>query len=52
MYLHTLGFNVYSIRSAHNAKDREDTVDAFNDPKNPVQILVSSLRISATAVNL
>ena len=52
MYLHTLGFNVRGIRSAHNTKDREDTVDAFNDPNNPVQILVSSLRISATAVNL
>ena len=33
-------------------RDRDAAVNAFNDPNNPVQILVTSIRISATALNL
>lgn len=46
------GFNVPSIRARHKIKEREDIVRAFNDPTNPVPVLVTSTRVSATSLNL
>ena len=47
-----LGFNVISIRAKYKLKEREGAVAAFNDPDNPVQVLVTSLKVSSVAINL
>ncbi len=47
-----LEFNVMRIKSVHKQTDRETAVAAFNDVYNSVQILVTSLRISITVVDL
>ena len=52
LYLINLGFNVLSVRASHKAVDREKVISAFKDPRHPVQILITSMRISATAINL
>lgn len=50
----TLGFKVFSIRSAHSAAVRDECVESFTTTGNigKVQIPVTSTRIPATAVNL
>ena len=52
MFLYLIGFNIAGIRAQHKTAERDDIVDAFNDKSNPLQILITSLRISATALNL
>ena len=37
-----LGFNVISIRAKNKSQEREAAVSAFNDPRNAVQVLVTS----------
>ena len=50
----TLGFKVLSMRSADSAAVRDECVEAFTTIGNieDVQILYTSTRIAATAVNL
>ncbi|KAF6235521.1 hypothetical protein HO173_006204 [Letharia columbiana] len=50
--LMVLGFNVISIRAKHRLKDREAAIAQFNDKTCPVQVLVTSVKVSATSVNL
>ncbi len=45
-------FNVIFIRSKHKQQDREAAVRAFNNKDNPIQILIMSLKICSTALNL
>ena len=52
LFLYLLGFNVVGIRAQHKAAERDDIVESFNDRASNLQILVTSLRISATALNL
>ena len=52
LFLTNLDFNVIGIRSTHSTTALEEAVVEFNDPASNVQILVMSLRISSTAVNL
>lgn len=47
-----VGFNVLSIRAKHNAAEWEAAVSTFNDKENPVQVLVTSLKVSSTSLNL
>ena len=47
-----LNFNLLSIRARHLVPEREAAVDAFNDAKNPVQVLVMSERVLAISLNL
>ena len=41
-----------SIRARHKQAEREAAVSAFNDGANPVQVLVTSVKVSATSINL
>ena len=50
--LYLLGFNVLDIRAVYKLAERDGATNSFNDPNSNVQILVTSLRISATAINL
>ena len=52
MFLYLIGFNIAGIHTQHKTAECDDIMDAFNDKSNPLQILVTSLRISATALNL
>ena len=52
LFLDLLGFNTIAIRARHDPGERDETVAQFNDKNCPVQCLVTSLRISATALNL
>ncbi len=52
LFLFLLGFNGVSIRAQHKASERDDSVDCFTDPISNVQVLVTSLRTSSTALNL
>ena len=52
MFLYLLGFNVVGVRAQHKIAERDNIVDSFNDWTSNLQILVTSLRISATALNL
>jgi len=52
MFLQNAGFNIVTIRAIHKNLDRDDCVNTFNDPNRNLQILVTSLNISATAINL
>jgi len=45
-FLVNLGINVFGIRNALQPHVRDQVVDDFNDPKNRVQVLVTSLRQS------
>ena len=47
-----LNFNVLSIRAKHLLSEREAAVTAFNDDQNPVQVLVTSVKVSATSLIL
>ena len=47
-----LNFNVLSIRAKHLLPEREVAVAAFNDPNNLFQVLVTSVKVSATSLNL
>ena len=47
-----LGFNVLSIRAKYKQKKREEAVSAFNDKDCPIPVLVTSVEVSATAINL
>ena len=47
-----IGFNVLSIRAKHKATEREAGINASNDKENPVQVLVTSLKVSSTSLNL
>ena len=47
-----IGFNVLSIHAKHKASEREAAINAFNDKNNPVQVLITSLKVSSTALNL
>lgn len=47
-----LNFNVLSIRAKHLLAEREAAVAAFNDFGNHVQVLVTSVKVSATSLNL
>ena len=51
-FLMSLGYNVIGIRSAHKMKDCESALDAFKNQDNPVDVLVTSIRLMATGVNL
>ena len=51
-FLYLLSFNIAGIRAQHKTAERDDLVDSFNDKTSNLQILVTSLRISATALNL
>ena len=46
-----LGFAIISIRARHKQKDREEAVRMFNDKDCPIQVLVTSVNISATAMS-
>lgn len=50
MFLHTCGFNVIGIRAQNKQTERDECVRAFCDPDSNVQVLVTSMRISATAI--
>ena len=52
MFLYFLGFKIAGIRAEHKTAERDDIVDGFDDKTSNLQILVTSLRISATALNL
>ena len=41
------GFNVVGIRAIHKSLERDACANTFNDPTSNLQILVTSLRISA-----
>ena len=47
-----IGFNVRSIRAKLKTTEREAAVNAFNDKENPVQVLVTSLKVSSTSLSL
>ena len=47
-----LNFNELSICARHLVPEREAAVDAFNDVKNPVQVLVMSESVLAISLNL
>ena len=46
------GFNVMNIRAKHKLKEREDAVAVLNDSENPVQVPVTSVKVSSVAINL
>ena len=52
MFLLNLGFNTINIHTQTTQSKRNNTIDLFNDPLNNYQILVTSIRILAIAVNL
>ena len=47
-----LGFDVMGIRSVHKAADQDEGVEDFNDAPETVQILITSLKIASSALNL
>ena len=47
-----LGFNAMRIHAKHKLKECEETVIAFSDSGNPVQVLVTSVKVSSVAINL
>ncbi|KAL9026987.1 MAG: hypothetical protein Q9196_004431 [Gyalolechia fulgens] len=52
IFVNNLAFKVLAIRSMHSQIERDAAVEKFNDPTDQNSILVTSLRISSTAVNL
>ncbi|KAG8526340.1 uncharacterized protein KY384_000333 [Bacidia gigantensis] len=51
-FLTLLGFKCLCVRASMTAIEREQAIDAFRDPTHEGQVLVTSFRISATAINL
>ncbi|KAK0516099.1 hypothetical protein JMJ35_002133 [Cladonia borealis] len=51
-FLATLGFRVLAIRSSHTLQDRERTRRDFNDLTHASEVLVTSIRVSSSSVNL
>ena len=51
-FLTNIGFDVMTIRSVHTAEERTTACAQFNDPANPVKILLCSLKTTAASVNL
>ncbi|TGO18443.1 hypothetical protein BTUL_0010g01140 [Botrytis tulipae] len=49
--LHLLGFKVMSILSAHKAEDRRKAIEAFNDPKHDVDVMLIGFRIGGYGLN-
>ena len=47
-----LGFSVATIRAKHKWNEREQVVRDFNDRVSTVQVLVTSVKISSTSINL
>ena len=47
-----LGFSVVTIRAKHKWNEREQVVREFNDRTSTVQVLVTSVKISSTSINL
>lgn len=52
IFLYLLGFNIAGIRAQCKTTERDDIVDGSNDTTSNLQILVTSLHISMTALNL
>ncbi|KAF2969221.1 hypothetical protein GQX73_g4328 [Xylaria multiplex] len=50
--LEMMGWNVLSIRSDHSVQERNVAIDKFNDPDSDVQILLTSMDLSAYGLNL
>ncbi|KAL6721919.1 hypothetical protein ACLMJK_001024 [Lecanora helva] len=46
------GFKVASIRAQHKPAERDTTVIEFNNPGSIYQVMVTSLKLSATSLNL
>ena len=50
--LQLVGFKTCSVRAAHKREDRETMRRQFNDPDHEVQIMLTSIRVSSSSVNL
>ncbi|THV44125.1 hypothetical protein BGAL_0727g00020 [Botrytis galanthina] len=49
--LHLLGFKIMSILSAHKAEDRRKAIEAFNDPKHDVDVMLIGFKIGSYGLN-
>lgn len=51
LYLTVIGIPFYSIRAAYSQPQRQNAILKFNDPSDPVKILLCSSRSAATSFN-
>ncbi|KAI0423822.1 hypothetical protein F5Y09DRAFT_354502 [Xylaria sp. FL1042] len=50
--LQMMGWEIGTIRSDHTVQERNNLIDKFNDPETDIQILVTSMDLSAYGLNL
>lgn len=51
-FLSNLQFRILSIRSSHTPSERERTRREFNNPLHDSEVLVTTIRVSSSSVNL